>query len=200
MKRKTVFVYAGLILALVCSLVLAGCPNEPDDDEAGIDERLVHSWTNDPNNAYTISNDLIGLEKRFTINSDATFSADINVIFLLACKGAGVDLNNPSLPMVAGIATTNFTDGAGVDQLCWTVTGKLTKVDDEIYTIPDLLARGPNGVGALAGVTPSIVEAFRTAPMRLYVVDDTHFVFESGASEPDADVNAFFGGNYTVSE
>jgi hypothetical protein len=197
MERKSFLVYAGMILAVICMLVLAGCPQEPEKDE-GIDGRLAYSWTNDPNSSYTVANNLIGLKKTFAINKDSTFSASINVIFLSACAGAQVNLGSPDTTVVAGIAA-GMGGGGVVDALKWEVTGKLVEVADEIYLMEGLTAAGPNGQGQLEDVTPAIVTPFATEPVKLHVVDDTHFTFEGASTDgtTNVQINNYFGGSYT---
>jgi hypothetical protein len=92
--------------------------------------------------------------------------------------------------------------GAVVDQMKWTVTGKLVETAEETYLMSGLTATGPDGSGQLEGVTPDIVEPFKTEPVKLHVTDATHFSFsgESTDQETRGKVNAFFGGNYTKAD
>jgi hypothetical protein len=213
MKKKNFGGYAGLILAAACMLVLSGCPKDPDEDD-GVDERLVSSWTNDPKGIYTEENGLIGLKKTFTINADSTFTADINVIFLSACQGAKIDFTTvtaETTPVIAGLAAALKT-GAGaevsdIDDLKWKVTGKLTKIADETYLMAGLAAEGPRGftfnmsekVVDLSGVTPAIVGGFARESVKLQIKDDGGFTFTSASTNAATagQVNGFFGGDYT---
>jgi hypothetical protein len=184
MKEKKFLVYAGMILALACMLVLAGCPKQPDDDDEP-DDRLVGYWSNDPDGTtYTGNN--AGRIKDFRINSDFSFETEINVPFLSIVPTMGVD---PAAGMLA-------LDG-GIDAYIWTISGKLEIVEDNIYKMRISDSTGQNfDLTAPPAMTlePNIVYGYNNISVKLTVIDAGHFSFASATN--DSQVNEFFGGDY----
>jgi hypothetical protein len=205
MKKKNVFGYAGIILAVVCALVLAGCPQEPENNDEKLDERLFYSWTNDPNDDYTTDNGLIGLEKTFTIEKNGAFTAKINVAFIGALEAQGIsippDLTDPVVNGTISNIVSVMGGGTGVDGLAWTVKGKLKKVEGEIHVMQEMSATGkPIAMGENT-IDPNSVKAFENlAKVQISFAPDgdgTSFDFSSADTPVNQQVDAYFGGTYT---
>jgi hypothetical protein len=170
MKKTKFLTYAGVLLAVVCSLVFTACPQEPDPEPP---TKLKGTWSNNKEG---------GLERKFTINADFTFEADINP----SCIGAG----SAAIP-----------DGLTADQTWWKVAGKLNLIDEDsgTYTMTNLEEK--NGVynnpvtnDVLANAAVRMINNHK---VKITFDGDDKFVFASAEnSVTAAQVNLYFGDTY----
>jgi hypothetical protein len=207
MKKRSFLVYAGMVLAVLMMLVLAGCPQEPDKED-GIDGRLAHSWTNDPNNEYTIENNLIGLKKTFTIKSDGSFEASINPIHIGAYgktySGAlaqgGDAAAAAAAGFLAGLQSNTVTQDAAVR---WAVEGKLVHDSGDIYFMKNLKEKNnapvrlDDDTGKPTGSANAALSTGGYEGHRVELKKNTDGIFSFTSASGDENINTFFGGTYT---
>jgi hypothetical protein len=177
MKKAKFFRYAALALAAVCALTLAGCPTDSDPDP---DPALKGTWTN------KVTGLPGGLVKDFIIGDGVRFEAKINPMFIASYSAVASDPDK-----LAGLEQA----AAGT---WWTVTGKLTADGGDIYIMSDLTETTGQPAFPLSGDMTAAQEllGFEGHHVKITFNDDkTAFKFES--AENNADVTAFFGGDYT---
>jgi hypothetical protein len=198
MKRTQHAAAAGIVLALLCTLT--GCPQEADDPE--IDSALKGPWTNGSTVSY--------LEKKFEIQSDGTFETYLNPTALGAyAEAAGAILTAGGGADAA--AATGANTAQGVVDLAqgyqidtdWHVTGKLIRVEGDIYKMEDLKADESDKLITGPTETPPATSDAALAlngiiqNVRLTVIDNDHFKFSNAETDDPADsINMFFGGDY----
>jgi hypothetical protein len=194
MKKTKILMYAGIILAVICALVLTGCPQGEDDPQP--DSRLIGEWTNGHTEP--------GLVKRFTIKSDYTFTAYINPTFIgaynTAYKEARDNGADEAAAKAAGEAALTGLDTQGITdaKTRWTVTGKLTVDSEGIYIMSNLqeTTDKPALNDTIPGGANTTVAGFSGNPVRITFVADNDNQFNFVSAKGDANINAFFGGYY----
>jgi hypothetical protein len=211
MKKAKFFRYAALVLAAICALTLAGCPTDPDPDPEP-DTALKGEWTNKVAGLHD------GLVKDFTIDPDFTFEAKINPMFIGAYNQAygtayATAMGQGASEAVAQEAGSSAGLGAldgllqqpGVTEANtrWTVTGKLTGEEDDIYVMSSLTeTTGKPALSLPAGSTAAEeLIGFNGQHVKISFTNDnkTAFKFESNESgELATQVTAFFGGDYNI--
>jgi hypothetical protein len=192
MRTSRFFAAAGLVLA--CTLALAGCPGEAD---AKPDSRLINTWAN--GDASTLS----GLYKTFTINSDYTFTAKINPPFIMLIRSikASEGFSGGDTEAITA-AKQQLGQGNGnadviIAGMEWTVTGKLTIDNGEIYVMSALkeTSNKPADPNTPTGATAdSMVSGFNGELVELKFNSNTAFTFKSAGTTED--VTTYFGGTY----
>ncbi|MDR0732412.1 MAG: hypothetical protein LBF63_12145 [Treponema sp.] len=189
MKKANWLTAAGTVLA-VCALALTGCPH--DSPKAQPDSRLVSTWQNgDPA-------ELSGLYKKFTINKDFTFTAEINPTFIGAvadAKSGGAITTDKAVEAVK--MTLGPSPDAVIASWTWKVTGTLNIDKEGLYIMNNLKEK--NGVNVdpsnlSKGKADTAVAGYSTEKVKITFNSDTSFTFTSATG--NAAVTQYFGGTY----
>jgi hypothetical protein len=179
MKKKNFLGYTGIIMAVVCISVLAGCSKDPPEP----DSRLIGSWTND-HPAGTYTGNTLGYLKEFTINPNFSFEAKINVVFLTL--------------RLAGRSPAEATAALGGTDYVWTISGNLQISEEGLYvmTVSETVGESYADPPLLPLLPPTMVQAFVGEGLQvvLSVLGNDHFKFSS--SDGNVQVESFFGGDY----
>ncbi|MDR0670391.1 MAG: hypothetical protein LBF95_09955 [Treponema sp.] len=190
-KADTADRAAGMVLA-ISILALTGCPH--DSPKAQPDSRLINTWENGEAAA------LSGLYKKFTINRDFTFAAEINPAFIEAVAKAKAQAGGTITDDTA-IQAVKLPLGPNPDDTIaswtWKVTGKLTIDGGNIYIMSKLEEK--NGVNVdpvdpTKGKATTAVAGYNGEKVKITFNSDSSFTFTSaGGNEA---VTAYFGGAY----
>jgi acetyl-CoA acetyltransferase len=190
--NRTKYAAAGVVLALACALALTGCPKDAGDP--GIDSKLVDKWTNGSTVSY--------LEKKFEIKADGFFDAYLNPTALSA-YGAALSQGQ----VAAAAAAQAVVAGAAQAEIDidWHVTGKLVRVEGDVYKMDSLKAdasdrlitdptKTPPGTSGAALALKSIIQN-----VRITLADGGNtFTFSNAGTDASTDpINMFFGGTYS---
>ncbi|MDR2375079.1 MAG: hypothetical protein LBD96_01420 [Treponema sp.] len=194
MNKANWLIAAGTVLA-VCALSLTGCPQ--DTPKAQPDSRLVGTWQN--GEATTLS----GLYKKFTINKDFTFTAEINPAFIglvAKIKTGGITTDEDAIPK-AKKTLEAAAQGTNVDALIaswtWQVTGTLNIDGGEIYIMNNLEEKNGAAVDpqdSSKGTANTAVAGYNSEKVKITFNPDTSFTFMSATGTTA--VTEYFGGTY----